>query len=201
MNQEIIRESFLLFFCFVLGSVPFGIIVAKAKGVDLKKVGSGNIGATNVLRSLGKLPALLTLFGDILKGTLAVALGRYVFDDPLSEGLAGLAAIFGHNFSIFLSFRGGKGVATSFGVLLLYLPVPALVTLITWVAVAFLSKYSSMGAIVSFGLLPVSVILLEPAEPVKFYISLVVGLLILVRHIGNIGRLLQGKERKIGHRS
>jgi acyl phosphate:glycerol-3-phosphate acyltransferase len=201
MNQEIIRESFLLFFCFVLGSVPFGIIVAKAKGVDLKKVGSGNIGATNVLRSLGKLPALLTLFGDILKGTLAVALGRYVFDDPLSEGLAGLAAIFGHNFSIFLSFRGGKGVATSFGVLLLYLPVPALVTLITWVAVAFLSKYSSMGAIVSFGLLPVSVILLEPAEPVKFYISLVVGLLILVRHKGNIGRLLQGKERKIGHRS
>ena len=131
----------LVIIAFFLGSIPFGIIVAKIKGVDLKKVGSGNIGATNVLRSLGKWPAALTLFGDILKGTVAVAIGKFLGVGPVYEGLIGLSAILGHNFSIFLGFRGGKGVATSFGVLFIYTPQVAVITVIMWIIIVILTKY------------------------------------------------------------
>ena len=128
--------SALIIVSFLTGSIPFGIIVARIKGVDLKKVGSGNIGATNVLRSMGKSPAALTLLGDILKGTLAVALGRHFGVGAWYEGLIGISAILGHNFSVFLNFRGGKGVATSLGVLLIYSPLAALCTIVIWLAVA-----------------------------------------------------------------
>ena len=125
------KSALLITFAFILGSIPCGVIIAKAKGIDLKKIGSGNIGATNVLRSLGKGAALLTLLGDVLKGTAAVAIARAFVSDPgfyasdsifniqysilniqCIEGLVGLSAILGHNFSPFLRFRGGKGVAT-----------------------------------------------------------------------------------------
>jgi glycerol-3-phosphate acyltransferase PlsY len=190
----------LLIVAFILGSIPFGIIVAGIKGVDLKKVGSGNIGATNVLRSLGKWPAVLTLFGDILKGTIAVAIGKFLGVGPFYEGLIGLSAILGHNFSIFLGFRGGKGVATSFGVLLVYIPQAALVTLIMWIIIVILTKYSSLGAIVSFGLLPVNVALFDQHYREKLFIAILITILILVRHKDNIGRLIRGTERKIGQR-
>jgi len=186
---------------FVLGSIPFGIITAKVKGIDLKKVGSGNIGATNVLRSLGKWPAILTLLGDVLKGTLAVAMGKYAGVDPIFEGLIGLSAITGHNFSLFLGFRGGKGVATSIGVLLLYTPYAALLTVLIWSVVVLITKYSSLGAIISFTLLPLSVLLLDSHDRIKVIMSLLIALFILIRHQDNIRRLIKGTERKIGHRA
>lgn len=195
-----IRDVLILIFSFVLGSIPFGIIVAKAKGVDLKRVGSGNIGATNVLRSVGKWPALLTLFGDILKGTLAVAVARHFGVDPLSEGLVGISAVLGHNFSLFLGFKGGKGVATSFGVLFLYAPKAAVFTFAIWLIVVLFSKYSSMGAIVAFGLLPINIIFFD-FDKIKLFISVLLSLLILLRHKDNIGRLMKGTERKIGQRT
>ena len=209
---------------FVLGSIPFGVIIAKAKGVDLKKIGSGNIGATNVLRSLGKGAALLTLLGDMMKGTAAVAIARAFVSDPgfyasyasgggagilqsitsnpqaAIEGLVGLSAILGHNFSMFLRFRGGKGVATSLGVLVIYSPQVAILTLIIWLVAALITKYSSLGAIISFGLLPVNVFLFDPVR-IKVLISAMIALLILVRHIGNIESLIKGTERKIGERA
>ncbi|MDI6744556.1 MAG: glycerol-3-phosphate 1-O-acyltransferase PlsY [Thermodesulfovibrionales bacterium] len=185
---------------FILGSIPCGVVVAKIKGVDLRKIGSGNIGATNVLRSLGKGAALLTLSGDILKGTAAIAIARYLSIEPLYEGLAGLSAILGHNFSLFLRFRGGKGVATSIGVLVIYSPKVAILTLIIWLVAALITKYSSLGAIVSFGLLPVNVFLFDPVR-IKILISVMIALLILARHIGNIERLIKGVERKIGERA
>ncbi len=186
---------------FVLGSIPFGIITAKVKGVDLKKVGSGNIGATNVLRSLGKWPAILTLLGDVLKGTLAVAMGKYAGVDPIFEGLIGLSAITGHNFSLFLGFRGGKGVATSIGVLLLYTPYAALLTVLIWSAVVLITKYSSLGAIISFTLLPLSVLLLDSHDRIRVIMSLLIALFIVIRHQDNIRRLIKGTERKIGQRA
>ena len=192
------KIALIVIFTFILGSIPFGVIIAKAKGVDLKKVGSGNIGATNVLRSLGKWPAALTLLGDVLKGTAAVAIGRYFEIGSFYEGFAGLSAILGHNFSLFLGFRGGKGVATSFGVLSIYSPQTALFTFIIWLMVVILTKYSSLGALVSFGLLPVSIALLDSKE--KFPVIILIALFIILRHIDNIHRLIKGTERKIGQR-
>ena len=183
---------------FIIGSIPVGVIIAKAKGVDLKKVGSGNIGATNVLRSLGKGPAALTLFGDVLKGTIAVALGRYFGAGMLYEGLIGLLAVIGHNFSIFLRFRGGKGVATSLGVLILYSPQTALFTFIIWLVVVLTTKFSSLGALISFGILPLSIILLDSEK--KLPVALLMTALIIISHKDNILRLIKGTERKVGER-
>ncbi|MDP2278868.1 MAG: glycerol-3-phosphate 1-O-acyltransferase PlsY [Nitrospirota bacterium] len=212
------KFALLITLAFILGSIPFGVIIAKAKGIDLKKVGSGNIGATNVLRSLGKGAALLTLLGDVLKGIAAVAIARVFVSDPgfyasefgtgilqsitsnpqaTIEGLVGLSAILGHNFSPFLRFRGGKGIATGIGVLVIYSPQVAILTLIIWLAAALITKYSSLGAIAAFGLLPVNVFLFDPVG-IKVLISAMITLLILVRHIGNIERLIKGAERKIG---
>lgn len=195
------KSVIFLIVAFLLGSIPFGIITAKAKGIDLKKVGSGNIGATNVFRALGKWPAVITLIGDMGKGALAVALGRYGGVDPLVEGLIGLAAILGHNFSIFLRFRGGKGVATSIGVLLFYLPREALVTIAIWLFVVLFTRYSSLGALVAFGLLPLSVYVFEPGDWTKVLIATLISALIIVRHRENIDRLIRGSERKIGRRT
>jgi acyl phosphate:glycerol-3-phosphate acyltransferase len=195
-----IKNFLLLLISFILGSIPFGIIVSKTKGIDLKRVGSGNIGATNVLRSVGKLPAVLTLLGDILKGTLAVAAGRYFGVEPLYEGLMGLSAILGHNFSLFLGLKGGKGVATSIGVLIIYTPKVAFFTLILWVMIVFITKYSSLGAIMSFGLLPLNIILFD-YDKTKVFVTVLISLFILIRHKDNVQRLIKGTERKIGQRA
>lgn len=191
----------LLIVSFIVGSIPFGIIIAKVKGVNLKKVGSGNIGATNVLRSIGKGPAALTLLGDILKGTLTVALGGYFGAGLWYEGLMGISAILGHNFSVFLKFRGGKGVATSLGVLIIYSPLPALFTIAIWLIVAIFTRYSSLGAIISFGLLPLNIYLFDFENKEKLLIAAFISVFIIMRHGDNIMRLLKGTERKIGQRA
>jgi glycerol-3-phosphate acyltransferase PlsY len=190
----------LIIGAFLMGSIPCGVLAAKVKGVDLKKVGSGNIGATNVLRTTGKWPALLTLTGDVLKGVIPVAVGRYLVNDLTLEGIIGLSAILGHNFSVFLRFRGGKGVATSIGVLLVFSPKAALVTVIIWLAVIFLTRYSSLGAIVSFGALPLTVYWMDYARE-RLTISLMMSALLMLRHADNIKRLMQGTEPKIGKRA
>jgi len=189
----------LILFAFLLGSIPFGVVVAKVYGVNLKKVGSGNIGATNVLRAMGKGPALLTLVGDVLKGSLAVVAGRYFLHSASLEGIIGLSAIVGHNFSLFLRFRGGKGVATSIGVLLIYSPKVGVLTAILWLIVMLVTRYSSLGAIVSFGVLPFGIYVLDYTQE-KLIISVLIAFLLIFRHTDNIKRLLQGTEPKIGKR-
>ena len=196
--MDIVKYLLLLAAGFVLGSIPFGIMIAKAKGVDLKKVGSGNIGATNVLRSLGTAPAILTLLGDILKGTMAVALGMYFGLGPLFTGLVGISAILGHTFSLFLGFRGGKGVATSIGVIGLFTPLAALITVSVWLASVIVFRYSSLGALMSFSVFPFAVALFDNRE--KLPIALFITVLIFFRHRDNIKRLLSGNERRIGQR-
>lgn len=185
---------------FIIGSIPFGAVIARIRGLDIRKVGSGNIGATNVLRSMGKGYAILTLAGDILKGILAVLLGEYFMGSPDMAGVIGLSAILGHNFSVFHGFRGGKGVATSIGVLMVYSPKAALVTVILWLAVVFITKYSSLGAIISFAALPVNIFLLDYTKG-KLIISVIIALLLILRHTGNIKRLINRTESRVGERA
>ena len=181
---------------FLLGSLPTGLLIAKVRGVNLKEVGSGNIGATNVLRTTGKWPALLTLIGDSAKGVVAVLIARYYGAGVFFEGVVGLCAVLGHNFSIFLKFKGGKGVATSLGVLTIYSPQTGLFTIIIWLMTVLITRYSSLGALVSFGLLPLSVSVLDSREKVP--VLLMMTLLIFVRHKDNIRRLIKGTEPRIG---
>ncbi len=183
-------------FAFILGSIPTGQIIAKSRGIDLKKTGSGNIGATNVLRSAGKWPAVFTLAGDILKGAIAVLAGRFFEAGTLFEGIIGLSSILGHNLSIFLKFKGGKGVATSIGVLCIYSPQTALFTIIIWLMTVLVTKYSSLGALVSFGILPLSIILFDTKA--KLPVAFLMTSILFVRHMDNISRLIKGTERKVG---
>jgi len=181
---------------FILGSLPTGLIVARVKGIDLKNVGSGNIGATNVLRTTGRLPALITLIGDFSKGVIAVLIARYLGTGIFFEGIVGLFAILGHDFSLFLNFRGGKGVATSLGVLTIYSPQTGLFAIIIWLMTVLITRYSSLGALVSFGLLPIGALALD--SRVKVPVIFLMTVLIFLRHMDNISRLLKGTESKIG---
>jgi glycerol-3-phosphate acyltransferase PlsY len=206
-----------LIISFLIGSIPTGLVIAKLKGVDLRKIGSGNIGATNVWRVIGKEAAIITLIGDIAKGAVPIIIARAFFPDtglqisdtgfsvlqfsisnPKSalEGALGLAAILGHNFSIFLRFKGGKGVATSLGVLLVLSPHVALITATTWLFILNLKGYSSLSSLISFGLLPLSIYLLDYSQE-KFAVAIAIALLIFIRHIPNIKRLIQGTENKV----
>jgi len=184
---------------YLLGSIPFGLLFAKAKGVDLRKVGSGNIGATNVLRGVGKKAALLTLLGDAMKGAAGVLLARYLGLDELGQGIMGTAAILGHDFSLFLLFRGGKGVATSLGMIFAYSPLSGVITGLLWLITAALTRYSSLSALVAFGLLPLSIYLAERNGTMAL-IAFFITLLIIIKHAGNIERLLKGEERRIGEK-
>jgi glycerol-3-phosphate acyltransferase PlsY len=205
----------LIFFSFLLGSVPTGALIARAKGVDLRKVGSGNIGATNVLRALGKEAALITLLGDIAKGAVPVLIARHLFSGYdimlthfagldslitkpliLIEGIVGLSAILGHNYSVFLKFKGGKGVATSLGVILAISPHVALITVTIWLFTLARSGYSSLSALVSFGVLPLTIYIADRSNE-KIIIVVVIAVLIFIRHIPNIKRLIDGTENRI----
>ncbi len=181
----------------IIGSVPVGLLIANAKGVDIRKVGSGNIGATNILRSVGKKEALATLLGDMAKGLIPVLIARELYPDSLKVGLVGIAAIVGHDFSIFLKLKGGKGVATSLGVILAYSPLVALITIVVWISVFIISRISSLSALIAFILLPANTYLIDNTEG-KFLISLMVCLLIIVKHKDNIRRLLRGEESRVG---
>lgn len=189
----------LLVLSYLAGSVPFGLIAARIKGVDLRGTGSGNIGATNVLRAAGKWPALFTLGGDFLKGALVVALGRALGLRDLQQGLMGLFAILGHDFSIFLRFKGGKGVATSLGVIAVYVPLAGLITSALWLLTAWVTRYSSLAALVSFAALAPVVLLLKK-NTYMGALALSITLLLIYKHLDNIKRLKEGTERRIGEK-
>lgn len=184
---------------FLIGSVPTGQIIARSRGIDLQQTGSGNIGATNVLRTSGKLPALITLVGDMVKGMAAVLMARYFDAGIWYEGVVGILAVLGHNFSIFLKFKGGKGVATSLGVLVMYAPLAALATMGVWLAAVLMTRYSSLGAILSCCALPLAVYLFDDRE--KLLISLLLSIIVLMRHKDNIRRLIRGTETKVGNKT
>lgn len=182
---------------YLLGSVPAAAWVARARGVDIRRVGSGNSGATNVLRSVGAVPALLVALFDILKGALAVWLGGALGLSPLAATLCGVAAVIGHNFSPFLGWRGGKGVATSFGVIAAAAPVPGLGVLVIGVAAIALTRFVSAGSIL--GAVAAVLLALITAQP-AWLTGIVTGLaaLLVWQHRENIRRLQAGNERRLG---
>ncbi len=185
---------------YLLGSVAFGIIVSKLFGLpDPRTVGSGNPGATNVLRSGKKSAAMLTLLGDVLKGWLPVWFALQ--NDMLMWVVAsvGLAVFFGHLYPIYYKFKGGKGVATALGVMLALSPWVALAALITWIVVFMISRYSSLAAIVAAALAPVYAwFLLSVAYKDYFIVVLVMAVFLIWRHRSNIQKLLNGTEAGFG---
>ncbi|HLZ77622.1 glycerol-3-phosphate 1-O-acyltransferase PlsY [Phenylobacterium sp.] len=188
---------------YLLGSIPFGVIVMKAAGAgDPRAIGSGNIGATNVLRSGRRDLAALTLLGDGGKGALAV-LVAWLATRSLSDAaqgvltcLAGGAAFFGHLFPVWLGFKGGKGVATFFGTLLAAAWPVGLIGGATWIAMAFLFRISSLAALTAALVAPIAALLLH--RPAVAGLATVMAVLIYIRHLPNIRRLLKGEEPRIG---
>lgn len=184
---------------YLLGAVPFGLLFSKVFGdVDVRTVGSGNIGATNVLRAAGKKAAVLTLFADGLKGFLPVYLAGRLFADPVVPVAAAIAAFFGHLFPVYLRFQGGKGVATAFGVSLGMAPWYGFICLLAWLGSALLWKYSSLAALFAFAVYPVIVFLRQPDDRPQQFLALFLFSFIYYRHRENIKRLLAGEEPKIG---
>lgn len=184
---------------YLLGSISFAVLLVRAvRGTDIRTVGSGNAGATNVLRAHGKKLALLVALLDVGKGAAAVALMRLVTADPFWAAAAGVAAVLGHVFPIFYGFRGGKGVATAIGAFLVLAPVPLLCSLALFVVVVALTRYVSLGSVISMVLLPpVAGLLFHAPRPVVTAAA-VVALLVVLKHLGNLKRLARGEERKIG---
>lgn len=181
---------------YLLGSIPFGLALTKPFGYDLRSIGSGNIGATNVLRTGRKDLALATLLLDSGKGAIAAGLAFAATGDALVMLVAGVAAVLGHNFPVWLRFKGGKGVATTLGVLLATAWPAGLAACATWLAVAAAFRYSSLAALVALAAAPVYAWLwATPAHAVAFA---VLAVLAWVRHHANIRRLLRGEESKIG---
>ncbi|MCB9849460.1 MAG: glycerol-3-phosphate 1-O-acyltransferase PlsY [Phycisphaerales bacterium] len=209
--------------CYLIGSIPFGLVVGRCHGIDVRTAGSGNIGATNVGRLLGRKWGILVFVLDVLKGLVPTFVaGRFIADGFGQWGwsataanvgwlLCGVCCILGHNFPIYLRFRGGKGVATSLGVLLgvyPYLTVAGLLAAVIWAVVTLTTRYVSLGSIVAAGALPVIVVVsawLRGGDALKANLpmvgfALLACALVIYRHRGNLARLRAGTENKIGSR-
>lgn len=191
-------SALVIVLAYLLGSIPFGLILTRISGgPDLRAIGSGNIGATNVLRSGNKKLAALTLVGDALKGTVAVLLAAH-FAGPDAALAAGFFAFIGHLFPIWAGFKGGKGVATYIGLLIGLAWPGALIFAAIWLIVAYLSRYSSLAALIASALTPAALWLLKMPSAAALFLAL--SVLIWITHRANIRRLLDGSEGKIGAR-
>jgi glycerol-3-phosphate acyltransferase PlsY len=184
-----------LVFGYLLGSIPFGLLITRAAGLgDVRKIGSGNIGATNVLRTGNKKLAALTLVLDALKGTAAVLIaGLYA---PEAALVAGFGAFLGHLFPAWLGFKGGKGVATYLGVLIGLAWKAALVFAVVWLLIAFITRYSSLAALIAAIAVPIALYFFGAHAVAALFT--VMSLIVIVKHRANISRLLAGTESRIG---
>ena len=208
---------------YLLGSIPFGFLVAKAKGIDIRSVGSGNIGATNAMRVLGKPAGIFVLLLDVLKGFGACFLGALIYNYyfiqfsglhstsdsipfPSQEGLesstiiAGIFAVLGHNYTCWLKFKGGKGIATSAGVYLALAPWALLIALIVFILAVALTRYVSIGAIAAAIVLPVTVWIMSPQNLFLSIVTTALGAMAIYKHKSNIKRLMAGTENRLGQK-
>lgn len=197
---------FCLILSYVIGSIPSSYLAGKGfRGVDIREHGSGNLGATNAFRVLGWKIGLFVLICDMLKGALPVFLfpqaiikwGGVAWDSGNIAILVGATAILGHVFTIFMRFKGGKGVAASMGVFLALAPLPFLITLTVSLVIIFTTHYVSAGSVAGAVLLPVLVIFFYPGRWSLILVTVLVGFLLIIRHRSNIKRLIQGKENKL----
>ena len=195
------KTALIIISCYLLGSIPFGYIVGKLfKKVDIRELGSGNIGATNVFRILGPSLASLVLIGDIGKGIFSIYLVQYFnIDNLLIITIAGLAVICGHNWSLFLGFKGGKGIATTFGVVFALNPTISILALIIWGVVLITTRYVSLSSI--FAVISIFIFSILFKQPYAYIIfSAIIMILGIFKHKENIKRLKLKKERKIGEK-
>ena len=190
----------LVLFGYLLGAVPVGYLVGRAFGVDVRRVGSGNIGTANVLRAAGKWAAVVTLLGDMLKGFVPVVLARALVGGEWLHAAVALAAVAGHCWPVFLRFKGGKAVATGAGTSIGLAPVVGLGLFAFWWAVVLLSRYTSLGAIAVMIVSPFAFWLTGQPLPYVLY-TVVGGALVLYRHRENARALLAGTERKVGQKA
>ena len=181
---------------YLAGSIPFGLVLTRLAGLeDIRKIGSGNIGATNVLRTGRKDLALLTVVFDASKAGLMALLFADIYNSEFLGLTAGAMAIIGHNYPIWLHFKGGKGVASTLGLMVFMTPITGWLTVATWLGMAFWKKYSSLSALTALALAPVYALVFNSAMAACFYLALAV--LSFYRHRENIQRLLNGSETKI----
>ncbi len=183
----------ILILAYLLGSIPFGVVLARARNINLRSEGSGNIGATNVARVLGRKAGLLTLLGDLAKGAVAVAIADRWMADPAWVALAGLLAFLGHLYSVFLGFKGGKGVATGLGIFLYLMPLAAASSVAVFAVALWGTKFVSVGSIAAALVLPLAGIAFKMPLP-YIALSAVMGGLVVFKHRDNIERLLAGTE-------
>lgn len=184
---------------YLLGSISFSYFIAKIwMGIDIRNYGSGNAGATNVLRVLGTKPAIIALLGDALKGIIAVYLGKLTGDESIML-LCGLAVVIGHNWPVLLKFKGGKGIATSLGVILAISPLSSLILIIIGVFIIYITRYVSLGSITSAIILPFIFYMFHKSGYYLVF-ALVLTFLALFQHRSNIQRLLSGRESKLGEK-
>jgi len=187
---------------YLIGSIPVGFLVARLMGgTDIRRAGSGNIGATNVLRTLGKLPAIITLLGDIAKGYLAVSVAHAVVPEPWSAATGAVLAIVGNCWPVFLRFRGGKGIATGFGAFLALAPLATAPAALVWVLVTASFRYISLASIMAVICLPLGVQLLGVYPRATFGAAIATAIIITLRHRENLRRLAQGREPRLGERA
>jgi glycerol-3-phosphate acyltransferase PlsY len=191
----VLQEIALVIAAYLIGSIPTGLLLGKVFGVDIRTTGSGNIGATNVYRTLGRKVGVMTLVGDCLKGLIPVLVAKQMGLPDLGIALVGLAAFLGHVYTVFLGFKGGKGVATALGVFLGLSPLAVLLTLAVFVLVLFKWRYVSLGSIVAAAAMPVFVAAIDRRLSIVV-VTLLVAVLVIWKHRENIKRLRAGSESK-----
>ncbi len=183
---------------YFIGSIPTGVLLAKYFGnVDLRNVGSGNIGATNVTRAMGKKFGAITLLGDVIKGVIPTVLAMLILKSDYWTALVGLSAFLGHIFSVFLEFKGGKGVATALGVLLVTSPLATGIGLLVFIIVFAVSRYVSAASVAAAAIIPIAVYWTMRPFPFLLLAS-VIAILVIYRHVENIKRLMSGTEKRFG---
>ncbi len=189
-----------IFLSYLIGSIPSGLLLAKIKGIDIRQSGSGNIGATNVTRQLGKALGILTLIADVAKALVPMLVVRWLLRDTGDHveqhfivAMCGFAAFIGHIYPIYLKFKGGKGVATGLGIFLYLEPVSVLIALVVFVGVVYFSGYVSLGSLSAAALMPAAIWLVNGA-PVNIALALSIAFFIWLKHLDNIERLLRNEE-------
>ena len=180
---------------YLMGSIPFGVLFARAQNINLQEHGSRNIGATNVNRIIGKKAGIFTLLGDTFKGWLAILLAYLVLTDPYAIAVAGITAFLGHLFSVFIKFKGGKGVAIGLGIHLYIMPIPTLMAIGVFALTLWFLNYVSLSSICSSIALPIFGILTNVPVP-YIYMSLGIAIMVVVRHHKNILRIFMGTESR-----
>lgn len=185
----------LIFLAYLLGSIPTGLLLGKAYGIDVRTEGSGNIGATNLYRTVGRKVGIITLLGDTLKGVLPVLAVKCSNLPVEYAAWVGLAAFCGHVFSVFLKFRGGKGVATALGVFLALSPVAVGIALMVFALLMLIWRYVSLGSIVAAAVMPIAV-WLRGGSRVMVAVTTLIAVIVIIRHIENIKRLVAGTENR-----